>query len=199
MVENSHSFNDDSSLASSTKATKAKEKVASSSPGKFAEAGTVEKTKKTTMADAEKPRPLPQSMAVLSLSQTVYEVQAYHGAQATRYSSRFDDATEASVESPGDGTTSSLSATGSGHAHPAAARRCCWSDEQTEQILMDTLIKSDNPQNVLEYRRQWPEAPMPDTRQLNRVLYKLRDEGKIVQCPPNGTNQKPCWTHYERV
>ena len=68
----------------------------------------------------------------------------------------------------------------------------CWDDNQVMDILTTTLV-DDIPQNVLDYRRKWPQPPIPDTRQLNRVLYKLRETGEVQECPPNGINQKPCW------
>ena len=70
--------------------------------------------------------------------------------------------------------------------------RCCWSDDEVKWILMERLVNS-TPQNVLKYRRQWPEEPIPETSQLNKILYMLRDAGEIQQCPPDGTNKKPCW------
>lgn len=94
--------------------------------------------------------------------------------------SRFDDATEITAD-----TTVPITS-------PQTPSGVAWSDQETETILMDALVTED-PRNVLELRRQWPRPPIPDTRQVNRVLYKLRDEGQILQCPSNGTNKKPCW------
>lgn len=126
-----------------------------------------------------------------------FHAASISGAQASDWevgSSRFDDATEvSSLLDTADPSITVASSHGTG-------TRICWTDEGAERILMETLLCDETPQNVLELRRQWPalcfdqHVEVPDTRQLNLVLYKLRDERKIDQWPPNGTNQKPCWT-----
>jgi hypothetical protein len=87
--------------------------------------------------------------------------------------------------------------------NPPAASNNVWSDAEAERIVMDLLLSNGtattgngpppSPPNVLDLRRSWTREPVPDTRQLNRVLYQLCDKGEIEQLPPNGKNQKPCW------
>eukprot|EP00546_Thalassionema_frauenfeldii_P019070 CAMPEP_0178895790 /NCGR_PEP_ID=MMETSP0786-20121207/785_1 /TAXON_ID=186022 /ORGANISM="Thalassionema frauenfeldii, Strain CCMP 1798" /LENGTH=302 /DNA_ID=CAMNT_0020566065 /DNA_START=260 /DNA_END=1165 /DNA_ORIENTATION=- len=49
-------------------------------------------------------------------------------------------------------------------------------------------------QDVLEIRRSFDD-PKPDTRQLNRILYSMKEQGFVQQHgpKPGGTNKKPRW------
>ena len=113
-----------------------------------------------------------------------------------RKPSRYDDATQDGTNDPlinryfPDHTTVTSTLT------PPSEGYGGLSDSEIKKILLeDGLLQTDKPQNVLEIRRQWPSGqPVPTVQQLNRIMYHLRDEGKILQCPSNGTkSQKPCW------
>ena len=47
--------------------------------------------------------------------------------------------------------------------------------------------------NVLDVRACLPSDRRPDTRQLNRVMYELEREGKVVRGAPRACNMKPTW------
>ena len=68
-----------------------------------------------------------------------------------------------------------------------------WSDEEARARLVELLGASAQPQDVLEIRRNY-EEPIPDTRQLNRILYDM-ERHKIVQrfAPLLERNKKPRW------
>ncbi len=57
-------------------------------------------------------------------------------------------------------------------------------------LRRDAKTKRD----VLDIRRQLPEAIRPDTRQLNRVLYQMEVFKKVKRGPSKTCNQKPTWT-----
>lgn len=58
--------------------------------------------------------------------------------------------------------------------------------------------QEDRPRNVLELRRRFFEDPKPDTRQMNRVLYAMKESGLVSQHPPRpgATSKKPCWVYH---
>ena len=115
----------------------------------------------------------------------------------TRKPSRYDDATQDGTKDPlidryfPDHTTVTSTLT------PPSEGYGGLSDAEIKKILLeDGLLLRDKPQNVLDIRRQWPSGhqPVPTVQRLNRILYHLRDERKILQCPSNGAkSQKPCW------
>jgi hypothetical protein len=47
--------------------------------------------------------------------------------------------------------------------------------------------------NVLDIRARFHDAAKPDTRQFNRVLYKMERAGKITRGRPRACNMKPTW------
>lgn len=57
--------------------------------------------------------------------------------------------------------------------------------------------KSDRAFDVLEIRKQFHSSVPPDTRQLNRVLYKMEADGILKKIPASekksSTNKKPLW------
>lgn len=68
-------------------------------------------------------------------------------------------------------------------------------DDDIERLVMDVLSsRQDAKRDVLDIRRQLPEAIRPDTRQLNRVLYQMEALKKLKRGPPKTCNQKPTWT-----
>jgi len=67
-------------------------------------------------------------------------------------------------------------------------------DYDVEAFVTEMLSASQNSKcNVLDIRRQFPEAIRPDTRQLNRVLYGMESSNLLRRGPPKGTSQKPTW------
>lgn len=67
-------------------------------------------------------------------------------------------------------------------------------DHDIEEFVIEMLSASQNTKcNVLDIRRQFPEAVRPDTRQLNRVLYQMESSNKLKRGPPKGSSQKPTW------
>ena len=71
----------------------------------------------------------------------------------------------------------------------------------TEILSSSSSKAATKPLNVLDIRRQFPEAIHPDTRQLNRVLYQMEASKKVKRGPPSrkATNKKPTWTSLEVV
>ena len=70
-------------------------------------------------------------------------------------------------------------------------------DDDIESCVMNvlhSLLPQNTNSNVLDIRRQFPEAIRPDTRQLNRVLYQMEASNMIKKGPPKSCNQKPTWT-----
>jgi len=55
------------------------------------------------------------------------------------------------------------------------------------------LVSKDKSCNVLDIRREFPEAIRPDTRQLNRILYRLESMNRLKKGPSKRTSQKPTW------
>lgn len=72
---------------------------------------------------------------------------------------------------------------------------CAVNDEDIREMVME-ILKSlqDSASNVLDIRRQFPEALRSDTRQLNRVLYEMEASNKVMRVPPKKCNQKPTWS-----
>ena len=68
------------------------------------------------------------------------------------------------------------------------------------QIVCIFLEIGRKPLNVLEVRRQF-DNPKPDTRQLNRILYGMHENGLLEQHSPKqgATNKKPCWVYREEA
>ena len=68
--------------------------------------------------------------------------------------------------------------------------------DEYQSFVMDVLhsLPQNTNSNVLDIRRQFPEAIRPDTRQLNRVLYQMEASNMITKGPPKSCNQKPTWT-----
>ena len=68
-------------------------------------------------------------------------------------------------------------------------------DDDIERLVTEVLSsRQDGKRNVLDIRRQLPEAIRPDTRQLNRVLYQMEALKKVKRGSPKTCNQKPTWT-----
>ena len=68
-------------------------------------------------------------------------------------------------------------------------------DDDIETLVMEVLsLPHDTKRDVLDIRRQLPEAIRPDTRQLNRVLYQMEVLKKVKRGAPKICNQKPTWT-----
>ena len=68
-------------------------------------------------------------------------------------------------------------------------------DDDIERLVMEVLsLRRDAKRDVLDIRRQLPEAIRPDTRQLNRVLYQMEVFKKVKRGPSKTCNQKPTWT-----
>ena len=68
-------------------------------------------------------------------------------------------------------------------------------DDDIERLVIDVLsLRQDGKKDVLDIRRQLPEAICPDTRQLNRVLYQMEALKKVKRGAPKTCNQKPTWT-----
>mmetsp|Transcript_11007 Transcript_11007/g.30428 ORF Transcript_11007/g.30428 Transcript_11007/m.30428 type:complete len:143 (+) Transcript_11007:5203-5631(+) len=59
-----------------------------------------------------------------------------------------------------------------------------------QQILQQT---SPSNMDVLQIRRSFPSSALPDTRQLNRVLYSLAEAGAVEKLDPLGRSLKPRW------
>lgn len=58
------------------------------------------------------------------------------------------------------------------------------------------ILKDSKDATVLDIRRHFDASLLPDTRQLNRILYELLGSKHITKCPPlaNGRkSQKPTW------
>jgi len=79
-------------------------------------------------------------------------------------------------------------------------------DEDISDLVLDILkvnVASKEPRammTALDIRRLLPEAMRPDTRQLNRVLYKMESKGIVFKGPPrSGVNNKPTWRHLAEV
>ena len=68
-----------------------------------------------------------------------------------------------------------------------------WSDKEVRARLVELLPGLSEPQDVLQLRRKF-EEPIPDTRQLNRILYDLEKQSVALRSPPSGKNQKPRWS-----
>lgn len=67
-------------------------------------------------------------------------------------------------------------------------------DEDIERLVTEVLSsRQDGKRDVLDIRRQLPEAIRPDTRQLNRVLYQMEALKKVKRGAPKTCNQKPTW------
>ena len=119
-------------------------------------------------------------------------------------SGRFDDPVEIFgagdpvVQLPTDGGAPDLSVCGLTEDNPSSLPDVptmrMWSDEVVERWASNLLAcTNEEDLNILDLRRRWVKIPVPDTRQLNRVMYRMRDRGQVEQLPPNGKNQKPCW------
>lgn len=68
-------------------------------------------------------------------------------------------------------------------------------DDDIERLVLEVLsFCQDAKRDVLDIRRQLPEAIRPDTRQLNRVLYKMELLKRVKRGPSKTCNQKPTWT-----
>jgi hypothetical protein len=71
-----------------------------------------------------------------------------------------------------------------------------WSDEDLWTQIVVILESFSAPATVLEIRRQM--TPIPDTRQLNRIVYAMEKEGLVERHAPHARNcnksQKPRWT-----
>eukprot|EP00977_Amphora_coffeiformis_P017671 scaffold5860_cov223-Amphora_coffeaeformis.AAC.10 len=64
-----------------------------------------------------------------------------------------------------------------------------WTDEEVQACLVERMSSSSAiPRDVLELRRTFDE-PIPDTRQLNRVLYAM-EKSKITKRHPPGNSKK---------
>ena len=68
-------------------------------------------------------------------------------------------------------------------------------DLDIEAFVTEILSASQNANfNVLDIRRLIPEAIRPDTRQMNRVLYRMESSHQLRRVPPKGSSsQKPTW------
>ena len=68
-------------------------------------------------------------------------------------------------------------------------------DDDIQTLVMEVLsLLHDTKRDVLDIRRQLPEAIRPDTRQLNRVLYQMEVLKKVKRGASKICNQKPTWT-----
>lgn len=72
------------------------------------------------------------------------------------------------------------------------------SEAEVEGRVLQIITASANgvQMTVLDIRAQFSPSLRPDTRQMNRVLYALKDQGRILMGPPvtNGrSSQKPTW------
>lgn len=73
-------------------------------------------------------------------------------------------------------------------------------DDDIEILVTEVLsIYQDAKRDVLDIRRQIPEAIRPDTRQLNRVLYKMELLKRVRRGPSKTCNQKPTWTLWHDI
>ena len=62
---------------------------------------------------------------------------------------------------------------------------CAVNDEDIREMVMEILkALQDSASDVLDIRRQFPEAIRSDTRQLNRVLYEMEASKKVKRGPP---------------
>jgi hypothetical protein len=70
----------------------------------------------------------------------------------------------------------------------------CLSDDSIREVVLSFLrdTQTDKP-TVLELRRQAFTNPVVPVPQLNRVLYRLKDEKLLQQLPCQGTSKKPRW------
>ncbi|KAL9188204.1 hypothetical protein ACHAXT_006582 [Thalassiosira profunda] len=67
-------------------------------------------------------------------------------------------------------------------------------EEDIETFVIEVLSGDQNERfNVLDIRRRFPEAILPDTRQLNRVLYAMESRKLLKKGSPNAWNKKPTW------
>ena len=73
-------------------------------------------------------------------------------------------------------------------------------DDDIERLVTEVLsVFQDAKRDVLDIRRQLPEAIRPDTRQLNRVLYKMELLNRVKRGPSKTCNRKPTWTLSEKA
>lgn len=73
-------------------------------------------------------------------------------------------------------------------------------DDDIERLVTEVLsFYQHAKRDVLDIRRQLPEAIRPDTRQLNRVLYKMELLKRVKRGPSKTCNQKPTWTLSEKA
>lgn len=75
-----------------------------------------------------------------------------------------------------------------------------WSDRAVAEKIVGvfqtnqtTPFVSEHP-TVLDLRRALRTDPLPDTRQMNRVLYDLCGQGILAKLPPSGMSRKPRWS-----
>ena len=115
--------------------------------------------------------------------------------QGGRTASRYDDSSQDRTNDPLINQYLPAYTTVSSLTHPSEGYSALPDAELKDILLKDGVLTKDNPKNVLDIRRQWPpdRQPVPETRQLNRILYQLRQDGKVVECPPNNYNKKPTW------
>ena len=68
-------------------------------------------------------------------------------------------------------------------------------DLDVEAFVTEILSASQNANcNVLDIHRLIPEAIRPDTRQMNRVLYRMESSHQLRRVPPKGSSsQKSTW------
>jgi hypothetical protein len=67
-----------------------------------------------------------------------------------------------------------------------------WTDEYLWSQVILVLESLCAPADVLDIRRQL--QPIPDTRQLNRILYAMEKAEVVTRHAPGSTNRKPQWT-----
>lgn len=69
-------------------------------------------------------------------------------------------------------------------------------DDDIQTLVMEVLISSpqDAKRYILDIRRQLPETIRTDTRQLNRVLYRMEASKKVKRGLPKICYKKPTWT-----
>lgn len=73
-----------------------------------------------------------------------------------------------------------------------------WTDEEVWAEIVNVLSKAtdDTSMDVLEIRRRLElQPPLPNTRQLNRILYGKNGRGALAKYPPKleQVNKKPTW------
>lgn len=67
-------------------------------------------------------------------------------------------------------------------------------DEDIADMAKEIMKSSKDAMNVLEIRRRLGEAVRPDTRQLNRVLYRMESKAHVMKDPPTYKKpNKPTW------